>query len=422
MKSLALRNVTVIDCTGKPAMLGMTVVIVGNRIESLNPVGKTTNAAGVQVVDASGKFLIPGLWDMHVHWWPGENGSGLSPLFIPNGVTGVRTMGGGRDQSQAFIKLRGEIAEGKSLGPRLIVASQTLNSLRPLLDQEAGPEDVRVAVKDGADLIKVYSGLSRKAYFDIVEEARKLGIPFGGHVPQPEVSLEEASNAGQTSIEHIYHLRGFIRQRMGSDEVGVSGLNDSDRAALFKLFETLRKNGTWSCPTHIAQQGNGPILRADPRLKYFPAAVKDAWARKGASGTPASPERMQRIRNAEHELTGAMHKAGVGILAGSDAAPGVAMPGFMLHDELQRLVTAGLSPMDALRTATYNPAEFLGLLDSLGTVAPGKLAELVLLDANPLDDIANTTKINAVFTGGRMYPKKALDAILSAVEANAARN
>jgi imidazolonepropionase-like amidohydrolase len=187
-RSLALRNVTIIDATGQPAMPGMTVMIAGNKIQSIS---RTATPSGVETIDASGKFLIPGLWDMHIHDSLGE----INPLFIPNGVLGVRTMGGLRLVAREFLKRRAEVAEGKSLGPRLVVASQTLYGT-VIHNPEEGRTAVRDAVQEGADFIKVYDSLSAESYFAIADEAKKLKVPFVGHVPNPP-GLEACANAGQ---------------------------------------------------------------------------------------------------------------------------------------------------------------------------------------------------------------------------------
>jgi hypothetical protein len=254
-----------------------------------------------------------------------------------------------------------------------------------------------------------------------------------GHVPY-QVTPAECSAAGQKSIEHVFGIEmpytaGYVAWRRAlrdaKNPANVPVLELPTRVETFSLsdaaalFPVLRKNHTWLCPTLTASRGLGgdQSLIQDPRLKYIGRNLNGAWA---AGLKDLDLPLVRRAHDKYLEIVGAMHKAGVGILAGTDtlSAP-YCLPGFGLHDELQLLVRAGLTPMDALRAATYNPAEFLGKLDSLGTVERGKLAELVLLDANPLNDIANTQKINTVITGGRVYRKPALEAMLNAVEVDA---
>jgi hypothetical protein len=257
----------------------------------------------------------------------------------------------------------------------------------------------------------------------IADEAKKLKVPFVGHVPNPP-GLEACANAGQKSFEHMAGVKRYLQQVTGvaPDKMSATSFSTSQTEALCAIF---LRNQAWLCPTLTAAFGlaGDPSLGRDPRLRYFDDPTRAGWAVWLKNPNLAAGRQSYQLNL---ELVGAMHKAGVGILAGTDtnmvpASTGNApycLPGFGLHDELHHLVTAGLSTMDALRTATYNPAMFLGLLDSLGTVEAGKLAELVLLDANPLDDIANTRKINMVFTGGRLYRRPALDSMLSAVETN----
>jgi imidazolonepropionase-like amidohydrolase len=410
-RPLVLRNVTIIDVTGQPAMPGMTVVITGNTIKS---VGRTSAPSGVPTVDATGKFLIPGLWDMHVHE--------INPLFIANGVVGARTMGGSRFAVREFLKRRAEVAEGKSLGPRLVVASQILDG-NAVRNPAQGIAAVRDAVHEGADFIKVYDGLSPESYFAVADEAKKSKVPLAGHAPNPP-GLEACANAGQKSFEHMAGVRTYLARVTGvaPSDLSASSLSSSQAAALCAIF---LGNQAWLCPTLTAAFGlaGDPSLGRDPRLKYFDYRMRASWAVWLKNPNLAAARQRYEVNLG---LVGAMHKAGVGILAGTDtqlapastASAPYCLPGFGLHDELRHLVTAGLSPMDALRTATYNPAKFLGLLGSFGTVETGKLAELVLLDANPLDNITNTTKINMVLTGGRVYRRPALDAMLDAVGTN----
>jgi imidazolonepropionase-like amidohydrolase len=432
--SFALRNVTVIDGTGRPNQPGMVVVIANNRIQSMGPVASVALNPNVTVVDAGGKFLIPGLWDMHAHSWPGVGSLGnplqlgmgvdLTSQFavcIGNGVTGIRTMGGDRWIVQQFAKLRSEITEGKRLGPRLAVASQTL-SRQAAPDATQGRSAVRTAIADGAEFIKVHNGLSRDTYFAIVDEAKKLKLTVVGHAPGPDLLIDECAKAGQKSFEHMQGVLYYLNTHSWPHR--VDDLTLSQKETLYDIF---RKNNAWLCPTLAVMYSFGvdPRVTADPRLKYIASGTKASWAARAAAVPLDSNGSGRQWYQEALGHVGAMHRAGVNILAGTDATPSVTfgglplLPGFGLHDELRHLVFAGLSPLDALRTATYKPAEYLGLLDSLGTVEPDKLAEMVLLDGNPLDDINNTTKIQMVFTGGRVYRRAALDAILSAVEANA---
>jgi imidazolonepropionase-like amidohydrolase len=300
------------------------------------------------------------------------------------------------------------------------------------------PADGRRAVGDlkhrGADFIKLQSLIPRDAVFAIADEARKRHISFVGHVPD-SVRASEASNAGQKSFEHLIGI--FEGSSALEDEFLKGAKNETkflssyDPARASELFALLAKNHTWQCPTLVWEQGGNLIDEAtfaqDARAKYVPAYWKEVtWKRFRAEiahefNTDDLATRKRFVQK-ELEVVNAMHRAGVPFLAGTDTPPGVyVFPGFSLHEELQRFVAAGFTPMEALQTATLNPAQFLGMADRLGTIEKGKLADLVLLEANPLDDIRNTQKIAAVIVNGRYWSRADLDTMLAGVE-TAAKN
>jgi hypothetical protein len=350
---------------------------------------------------------------------------------------------------------------GRLLAPHLVIASTIIDGPKPFwpgsisVSSEAQARQAVVQAKqEGADFVKVYSFLPREEYFAIVDEAKKQGIPFAGHIPLA-VSPEEASNAGQKSFEHLIGLLPACSTH--SDEFAKAASADlADEMAAERptfwgdhvkalrqmeldtyspekaaaLFEVLKKNGTWQCPTltllrSIAYVDDASFIN-DPRLKYMPPWARSSWSPAAAihSFGPRTPEDFafsKREFQKDLELVAAMQQAGVGILAGTDTSNPFCMPGFSLHDELGLLVKAGLTPMQALQTATLNPARFLGTEKDFGTIEQGKVADLLLLDANPLDDIANTRKIGSVVYGGRLLSRTDLDQMLSQVEALAAR-
>jgi imidazolonepropionase-like amidohydrolase len=300
----------------------------------------------------------------------------------------------------------------------------------------ATPEDGRRAVDDlkrrGADFIKLQSLIPREAVFAIAEEARKQEISFVGHVPD-SVRASEASNAGQKSFEHLI---GIFEGSSPLEDEFLKGsktqgqfLSTYDPRRAAALFALLAKNHTWQCPTLVWERGGNLIDQTDfahdTRAPYAPAYWKDVTWRRFTQqivhefNTDDLATR-KRFVEKELEVVNAMHRAGIPFLAGTDTPPGVyVFPGFSLHEELQRFVAAGFTPMEALQTATLNPAKFLGIDDRLGTIEKGKLANLVLLDANPLDDIRNTQKIAAVIVNGRYLSRADLDRMLARVEAAA---
>ena len=447
---LVLTHVTVIDATGAPANSDMTVVITGDRITELGKTQKVRVPKDAQVIDATGKFLIPGLWDMHVHWYLKE----YLPLFIANGVTGARLMWG----MPVHQQWRKDIENGTLVGPRLVIASPIVDGPNPVWpasvsvsnDREAR-QAVTKARQDGADFIKVYSRLTREAFFAIADETKKQGISFAGHVPQ-SVTVAEASDAGQKSIEHLTGIltacssreEEFRKQTEAAGSKLPQGqipnpatLRQLNRLVLetfspekaAALFARFKRNQTWQCPTLTVLRSTAslddPSFRSDPRLKYMPSFTRTQWDPtkdfRFKNRTAEDFELAKLVFKKQLEVVGPMRRAGVEFLAGTDVLNPYCFPGFSLHDELVLLVNAGLTPMEALQAATLNPARFLGRESELGTVEKGKIADLVLLDANPLEDIRNTQKINAVMLRGKLIPKPALERMLATIETAANR-
>jgi hypothetical protein len=436
-ESLVISHVTVIDVTDGQAKPDMTVVITGDRISEIGEASKISAPSGAQAVNAAGKFLIPGLWDMHVHWYIRDQFT----LFTANGITGVREMFGNSD----LLRWRQEIARGSLVGPRMYVASPIIDGPEPIwpnsisVRNEAEGRKAVIRVKEwGADFVKVYSLLPRDAYFGIADEARRQGLTFVGHVPFA-VSPSEASDAGQKSIEHLTgiliecsdkedELRSeIVKAHSPAVRARVVGtaLETYNKKKAADLFQHFVKNGTWQCPTLTVLRSNAslgdPGFRNDWRLKYIARQIRERWGRRLASRDEGNTAAAKRVFQKELEIVGAMQRAGVPMLAGTDTLNPFCFPGFSLHEELALLVVAGLSPSEALRSATLNPAKFFALDQTLGTIEQGKIADLVLLDANPLTDIRNTQKINAVISNGRLFDRKALDKMLSQVEGNVNR-
>ena len=450
-RPLVFTHVTIIDATGAPAQPGMTVVIRGDRIAELGKSGTVRAPAGAQVVDAKGKFMIPGLWDMHVHWLDKD----YLPLFLANGVTGIRIMWGEPFHHQ----WRREIAHGALLGPRMEIASAIVDGPKPIWPGSLavgtaaeGRQAVIRSKQEGADFIKVYSRLPREAYFAIADEAKKQGLPFAGHVPGA-VTVSEASDAGQKSIEHLTGVLDACSSReeelrKASADAWLNlpeGQAFPSRATLRALmrqsletfspekanalFAHLARNHTWQCPTLTVQRNmafiQDPAIRNDPRVKYMPPEIVSGWNPAGDFRLSDKNQEDFEVAQATYrklkEVVGLMRRAGVEFLAGTDVLNPYCFPGFSLHDELTLLVEAGLSPLEALQAATLNPARYLGQNKDLGTVEKGKIADLVLLDANPLEDIGNSRKIDAVVVGGKLRPKAELRKMLAGVEAVAQR-
>jgi imidazolonepropionase-like amidohydrolase len=439
--TLVIDHVNLVDATGAPVQPNMTVVVRDGRIVDLGKSDAVQASADAKVVDGSGKYLIPGLWDMHVHevfgdWIPADE-KVVPPLFVANGVTGVRDMGGDLDMLKVW---RAEIVAGRLLGPHMIIAGPMLDGPVPHFPSSApvaNATDARKVVDDlkarGVDFIKIQSFIPRDGYFAAANEAKKLGIVFVGHVPDA-VRASEASNAGQKSIEHftgVFEGCSTIEDQLiqGPKGLGVN-VKTYDPARAKTLIALMAKNQTWQVPTLVWERGQWLVddidLRHDPLMKYAPRSWKDhTWPMfvsdiEKNMDTDPLPVRKKFVQM-ELDMTLAMFRAGVPFMAGTDTAAGVHIfPGFSLHQELVLFQQAGLTPMQALQTATLNPAKFMGRTADLGTVEKGKLADLVLLDANPLADIANTRKIRAVVLAGRYFDRPALDRMLRGVERAAA--
>lgn len=412
--ALAITPVTVLDGTDPVPRTGQTVVMRGRHIVAVGPAATTAVPAGSRVLDGSGRFLIPGLWDMHVHTdVPG--GREVLRLYVVNGVLAVRDMAGTWAQLTAW---RREIAAGTLTGPRILASGPYLEGgdigIPHLLART--PDEARAAVDSlsrlGVDLVKLHGQLTRESWFAALGAARKRGLRVGGHVPR-SVTPEEASDSGLGTLEHLlqvpipctpakllalvprFPIQAMLGRCTGTD--------------LSPLFARFVQNGTAIVPTLVAAYEISHWPRTDLPGDAFARHLPDTLRRFVAgifpmpSGIPADAHLTgQALFQKRLGLVGAMHRAGVLVLAGTDAPLRNSPPGFGLHQELALLVRAGLPPFAVLRAATLEPARYFGMQDSLGTVAPGKLADLVLLDANPLRDIRNLRKVRAVIQQGRV--------------------
>lgn len=423
----AITRVTVIDGTGS-VLPDQNVLLEGERIKSIAPASSLPLPAGTKIVAGSGRFLIPGLWDCHAHL--SYYKASALPVMLANGVTALRDMGGALSELDRW---RAEIDAGVRPGPRIFRAGPILNGRQfnefqvAVSDAAEARGAVRSLASAGVDFIKVHAAISRDAYFGVQSECKALQLPYAGHMPRA-ITPEEASNAGQLSIEHI---QAFI------DQFSAQGVADDDMTqALIRfraeeapaLFELFAKNKTWFTPTMIATKSAIHLgdHQPDPRDQYVSASSKKITAELltrpsyKAFLTPDSAARQTRDFSELIPLVALLHRQGVKLLAGTDCAVSIIYPGFSLHEELELLVGAGLSPMEALLTATANPASVLGRKD-LGTIQTGNLADLVLLDGNPLDDIRNTRKIRAVVGRGTVYSRADLDQLLTKAAIEASR-
>ena len=442
--TLAITHVSVINPGVSSVRTDQTVIITGAHITAVSDAAKYKPSKNTRVIDATGQYIIPGLWDMHVHsafgdWFPGGRDI-ILPLFIANGVTGVRDMGG---DIPVLLQWRKEISAGQIIGPRMVISGPMLDgylpdgklrfpSSVPVTTPASAVAAVDSLKAQGVDFIKVQSVISHDAYLAAAAESHKQGLPIVGHVPD-KVRLKEVVDAGQKSIEH---LMGIFEGCSTEEDKFIHGqgnlkllLSTQDQPRCDALIKLLAQSQTWQVPTLAWQRGGTFLdqrdLKHQPLDKYVPAYWRDVtWRRFTDEIMPdllRDPLTLRQEYFARNlQMVGAMHHAGVQFMAGTDAAPGVyIMPGFSLHDELANFVDAGFTPMESLQTATSNPAKFLGMESSLGSIEPGKIADLVVLSANPLDDIRNTQKISAVVVSGRLFDRAGLDQILVNVATSA---
>jgi imidazolonepropionase-like amidohydrolase len=379
---------------------------------------------------------------MHEHIFNNSHNPGTNkheiyfPLLTANGVTGVRDMWTDPDDLKLVREWQSKADAGKMLIPRIVAGSSIIDGVPTHLPNMLGvstPDEARSAVlaqKDaGAGFIKVYWRLPPDVFAAIADEAKKLGIPFAGHVPF-SMSAAQVSDAGQKSIEH---LTGVLEtcsskedelrkaQNMSPQEITNELWRTYDEQKCRSLFARFAKNKTWQVPTAVIHRMSAFRREADfikdARLRFVQSDEAQAWL-----NIPTSPQRVTfEIKKQRFdkmlETIGIMHKTGVPLLAGSDLGNPFIFAGFSLHDELELFVQGGLTPFEALQTATLNPARFLGLEKSLGTIEQGKIADLVLLDADPLANIGHTKRIFAVVANGLYLSRGALDKMLADAEA-----
>lgn len=468
--ALAIAGTTVIDPAAERVLENRTVFIDQGRIVAVTPAADPGGHTATRTVDGSGRFLIPGLMDMHVHTAHPHFSETTLALLAANGVTGVREMSGDCWEPAGEIfgcisdyrELQRRLASGEITGPRLLRISSAMvmgpsGRGSPQVPYEAAAfvtpgnagEGRRLAGfldERGVDFIKTYNGLPRDAYVGLVERAGELGLEVSGHVPDG-VSVTEAATLGQRSIEHArdlpYDCSTWGARYRRSAAAVLHGDEDAqwpdeatrierslatfDEGQCRDVLETLAAEGVFYVPTHVTREmdarASETAYREDPRMKYVMDRMKGFWQgdlRNTAGAPPAMVERYREFLDHGLRITGMAHEAGVPVMAGTDANDTLMFPGFRLHDELALLNRAGLTPMETLRAATATPAAYLRRGGELGGVAPGMAADLVLLDADPLADIANTTAIAAVVLNGRLLDRADLDALLKNVADQAA--
>jgi imidazolonepropionase-like amidohydrolase len=436
---VAIRHVAIVDVSGARLLRDQTVLVDAGRVAATGPEGSIALPPGAVTLDGRGKYVLPALWDMHVHVYAISPLLDL-PLYIRYGVTNVRDMQGCPLAGDPFIacpedkrRWSAEAVAGRRVGPRIVATTSFMANgpgMRarvpgvPAFFETGTPEEARAFVRHFAgrvDAIKVYDRLPRAAYFALVGEARRLGLDVVGHRPHAVSALEAAAH--QKSIEHARFIlhesfagSAALRSRGGTAawrEDRRRMVAEHDSAAARAIFGAMARAGTWYVPTHLTRwrdaYADDARVREDSLLRYVHPLMRWQWledidATVSGDPTPEGRAAYRAFYRKGLELTGAAHRAGVPILLGTDYL----VAGADVHRELALLVEAGLPPAAALRAATVAPATYAGLGDQYGAVARGRVADLLLLDANPLEDIRNTRRIAAVLFQGRLYDRAAL--------------
>ncbi|HZW59802.1 MAG TPA: amidohydrolase family protein [Woeseiaceae bacterium] len=423
---IAFVNVNVVTMADDNVLREQTVVVREGRITAIGPVDDTALTEGTEVIDGTDRFLMPGLAEMHGHIPAAAAGDlqRVMTLFVANGVTSVRGMQGG----VSHLAMRGRLERGELLGPRLVTAGPSING-GSVSNPAQAVAMVRRQAAAGYDFLKIHPGLTRAEFRATAATAAETGMRFAGHVPDA-VGVPLALELGISSIDH---LDGYMQQLIPADVDPTGGIGGFFGVSLARIAERGRipaivaqtlAAGTWNVPTeslfeNMISDEPPASMRNWPEMQYMPAETVQRWAERkrelqsSADFDRAVADRAIELRRA---LIRELHRQGAGLLLGSDAPQVFNVPGFSLHRELHYLVVSGLTPYEALQTGTIAAARWFGVSGEAGTVAVGKRADLVLLDDNPLADIANSRRVHGVMLRGRWFDRRRLDELLSRYE------
>jgi imidazolonepropionase-like amidohydrolase len=420
---VAFVDVHVVPMDSERVLAGQTVLIRGDRIAAMGPVASVAVPPGATVIDGSGKYLMPGLVDMHVHILAPDE----LPLFLASGVTSVRNMSGSREH----LEMRDRIATGALLGPTIYTTTPIIDGVPPYwpgaesIDEPGRADAIVLAHKRaGYDFVKLYMNLDQTRYEAMLAAASKHGMKTAGHVPTM-LGMRAVLGHPIGSLEHLwaYFLAPTAAPALqtGSEILRVEAESwlDVSEAEMQELARALAQAGIWSCATMTVRKRapmveNPEAALASVEQRYISPLIKNGWlhgngylhlSKKDYETLRLSYDKMQMMIRA-------LRDAGAGILLGTDTPNPFVMAGFSVHEELVNLVAAGLTPYEAIRAGTGNAAEFLGQAGELGSVADGMRADLLLIDANPLVDVRNASKITGVMLRGQWLPAERLQRML----------
>jgi imidazolonepropionase-like amidohydrolase len=421
---LAFVDVNVVPMDRERVLSGQTVIIRDGRIAEMG--AGLQPPAGATVVDGGGRYLIPGLSEMHAHIPPPQAGADVIDrtlfLYVAGGVTNIRGMLG----NPGHLEMREQSARNEIVAPRIYTSGPSLNGNSAPTPDVAARMVIEQAAA-GYDLLKLHPGLSREVYDAIVATADRVDLPFAGHV-SAAVGLDRTLQARQASIDHLDayvealagHGAGFDPQQAGFFGFGL--IDQVDESRIPQLVAATRQAGVWNAPTqtlieHLFNSVDPEEMARWPEMRYVPAATVANWVqrkREIQQQPTFTRERADRYIEVRRRLIRELHAAGAGLILASDAPQWWNVPGFSAHHELRMMVDAGLTPYQALETGTRTPAVHLST-DHWGTIAVGKSADLVLLEANPLSDIRNVSRIAGVVLRGRWMPQTEIQARLDQI-------
>lgn len=412
--TVVFENVELVPMDRERVVAGQTVVVRNGRIAAVGPAAKIKPPADAVRVDGRGKYLMPGFAEMHGHLpgpaAPPEAVESQLFLFLANGVTTVRGMQGGPHN----LLMRERVAAGALLGPTLYVAGPQFSG-QSVTTVEAATRMVREQKAAGYDLLKIQEGLSREVYEAIAAAAKQAGIPIGGHVPD-DVGLHRALEVRQSTIDHLDNY--------------VEALGDGiDESKIPALAAETRKAGVWVVPTMAlwevfsGGQTGEALAAARDDLKYMPRQTVEQWVKAVNARREKFPDAKagERVIEVRRKILRAARDAGVKILFGTDAPQLFSVPGFSIHREMQIMTASGMTPYEVMASGTRSVAEYFGAEKEFGTVEAGKRADLVLLEANPLADVANFSRRAGVMVRGRWLAESEIQKRLAAIAAEAAR-
>ncbi len=449
--TLVISNVNIVDATTGKIARNRLLAISGDTIQAVDDTKMVAKYKADRYLDGQGKYAMPGLWDMHVHFRGGDSliaaNKALLPLFLANGITTVRECGG--DMTSSVTQWRQQTASGELAGPRIFTSGPKLDGFGAVwagsLPVET-PDQISKALdslqKLGSDFVKIYdSKISHDAYLEIIRQAKKRGMKVTGHMPFT-VELTEAAGLGMDGSEHLYYvfkacsakedsITALIRLQEHTDHpIGLFGAlpalyNTYDSAKAKRLFKYLAEKHFTITPTLFITKTLVEIKETDhtkdSMLAYIAPGIQETYQGRVRGARRQSAESTQFTKKYDAlcaSLVPQMFAAGVNIVAGSDcgASNSFVYPGTSLHGEVKLLVASGLTPAEGLRTATVNGAKFLGIGKFYGTLQPGKCSDLILLTSNPLEDINAIDQVNVVLANGKLYTRDDLNALLATVK------